>query len=122
MPLDLVTAVASVRPTFLFFSFVIMGALLLPGPSVWAQNTPCSGKKGGISHCEGDVFVCNDGSASGSKRSCPLYMGGGRSTSPATKPRAADSSCSCATGRYCTGARGGRYCITSTGSKRYARQ
>ena len=31
---------------------------------------PCSGKKGGISHCSGGKFVCNDGSISGSKKIC----------------------------------------------------
>ena len=37
-------------------------------------NTPCSGKKGGISHCTtGGKFVCNDGSVSKSKRTCSGY-------------------------------------------------
>jgi hypothetical protein len=31
---------------------------------------PCSGKKGGISHCSGGKFVCNDGSISKSKKTC----------------------------------------------------
>ncbi|KNX97659.1 hypothetical protein RQ88_20520, partial [Acinetobacter baumannii] len=31
---------------------------------------PCSGKKGGISHCDGSKFVCNDGSISASKKIC----------------------------------------------------
>lgn len=35
-----------------------------------ARNTPCSGKKGGISHCQGGKFVCNDGSISASKQRC----------------------------------------------------
>lgn len=38
----------------------------LSQPSL-AANKPCSGRKGGISHCAGDKFVCNDGSISGSK-------------------------------------------------------
>jgi endonuclease G len=38
--------------------------------TVQAQNAPCSGKKGGISHCDGARFVCNDGSFSRSKKSC----------------------------------------------------
>ncbi len=29
---------------------------------------PCSGKKGGASHCDGSKFVCNDGSISASKK------------------------------------------------------
>ncbi|WP_409438258.1 hypothetical protein [Scandinavium sp.] len=35
---------------------------------------PCSGSKGGISHCTSDgYFVCNDGSLSQSKRFCSGY-------------------------------------------------
>lgn len=37
-------------------------------------NTPCSGSKGGVNHCAGGRFVCNDGSVSASKRIC---SGGG---------------------------------------------
>ncbi len=35
-----------------------------------AVNTPCSGSKGGISHCDGAKFVCNDGTTSASTKSC----------------------------------------------------
>lgn len=35
-----------------------------------AANTPCSGKKGGVSHCSGSKFVCKDGSVSASKKTC----------------------------------------------------
>jgi hypothetical protein len=38
--------------------------------SVQARNTPCSGKKGGISHCSGEKFVCKNGTMSASKRKC----------------------------------------------------
>ncbi|MGM7368481.1 hypothetical protein GNY86_20310 [Acinetobacter baumannii] len=31
---------------------------------------PCSGKKGGVSHCDGSKFVFNDGSISASKKIC----------------------------------------------------
>jgi len=31
---------------------------------------PCSGKKGGVSHCSGGKFICNDGSVSQSKKVC----------------------------------------------------
>lgn len=31
---------------------------------------PCSGSKGGISHCDGSKFICNDGSTSASKKHC----------------------------------------------------
>ena len=38
--------------------------------SSWAANTPCSGKKGGINHCENGRFICNDNSVSQSKKVC----------------------------------------------------
>lgn len=33
-------------------------------------RAPCSGKKGGVSHCLGKFFVCKDGSTSQSKKVC----------------------------------------------------
>lgn len=33
-------------------------------------SQPCSGSKGGVSHCDGSKFVCKDGSISGSKKIC----------------------------------------------------
>lgn len=47
-------------------------ALMAGGLSAaaWAANTPCSGKKGGIAHCEEDRFRCNNGTLSASKKSC----------------------------------------------------
>lgn len=35
-----------------------------------ASNTPCSGMKGGISHCESGRFICKDGTVSQSKKVC----------------------------------------------------
>lgn len=35
-----------------------------------ARNYPCSGKKGGVSHCQNGKFICKDGSVSGSKKIC----------------------------------------------------
>lgn len=40
---------------------------------------PCSGSKGGISHCQGATFVCNDGSVSASKKNCSAVHGRGGS-------------------------------------------
>lgn len=46
-------------------------ALLLSLPLIaGATNTPCSGSKDGIGHCQGTRFVCHDGTISQSKRSC----------------------------------------------------
>lgn len=37
----------------------------------FARNYPCSGKKGGVSHCTADgKFMCNDGTISKSKKVC----------------------------------------------------
>ena len=49
--------------------------LLLPLFS-FAGGKPCSGKKAGISHCEGTQFVCNDGSSSKSAKDCSSYITG----------------------------------------------
>lgn len=43
-------------------SFIAMLAIALASTSAFARNTPCSGKKGGVSHCSGGKFICNDGS------------------------------------------------------------
>lgn len=43
-----------------------------------------------------------------------------KSNHPSPKPKVeAYSGCSCSSGRICIGPRGGRYCITSGGNKRY---
>ncbi|MGZ3766374.1 MAG: DNA/RNA non-specific endonuclease [Mucilaginibacter sp.] len=49
--------------------WIFMVVLILPFTTL-AQNTPCSGKKGGISHCDGSKFVCSNGSYSRSKKAC----------------------------------------------------
>lgn len=48
-------------------------ALAIVAAPAMAANKPCSGKKGGISHCSGDKFVCKDGSTSASKQKCSGY-------------------------------------------------
>lgn len=105
---------------------LIAALLLLTCFSAHAANYPCSGKKGGVSHCAGDTFVCNDGSVSGSKRSCSAEMGGGNSprqlfTQPQRNSSAAGD-CSCRSGNVCTGPRGGRYCMTDAGNKSYLKR
>ncbi len=42
---------------------------------VYPANKPCSGKKGGISHCAGEFFVCRDGTTSQSKKDCRSFGG-----------------------------------------------
>jgi hypothetical protein len=42
-----------------------------------AQNTPCSGKKGGVKSCTATGhFLCRDGSVSQSKKKCRRPQGG----------------------------------------------
>lgn len=85
-----------------------------------AANYPCSGKKGGVSHCEGATFVCNDGTASGSKLNCSAEQR--RTPGVANRPQGLignSGACPCSENRLCTGPRGGKYCITSTGKKNY---
>lgn len=51
---------------------MLCGAVLVISfnADISAQNKPCSGKKGGVSHCENGKFVCKDGSVSKSKKVC----------------------------------------------------
>lgn len=51
-------------------NLLVCASLFLPIIS-YAKNYPCSGKKGGVSHCSPDgKFVCNDGTKSKSKKIC----------------------------------------------------
>lgn len=91
-------------------------------PHAGAANTPCSGKKGGISHCQGKTFVCNDGSVSGSKKNCSAEMGV-MSLVPSEEMEAVGGKdCSCRSGSYCVGPRGGHYCLEDDGGKSYLRK
>jgi hypothetical protein len=66
--------------------------LSLAIPSItFAQNTPCSGKKGGISHCEGSKFVCNDGSHSQSKKDCSSVLGNSNQSNKSSVTEKTDS-------------------------------
>lgn len=55
---------------FITIALTIALFSLLSVNSASAQNTPCSGKKGGVSHCEDGKFICKDGSTSKSKKVC----------------------------------------------------
>jgi len=94
-----------------------------------AANYPCSGSKGGVSHCSGELFVCNDGSISGSKKVCtgPQGAGGGAvrnllAPQPPAGAGAGTGDCACRSGRICTGPRGGQYCLSDSGAKSYVRR
>lgn len=87
-------------------------------------NTPCSGRKGGIDRSQGDTFICRDGSVSASKNSCQATMRavGLLGTEAEEMHPSLTAECSCRGGNYCTGPRGGRYCMTDTGKKSYLRR
>lgn len=111
--------------TWIFRLCVVVSAVLGALPhGAMAANTPCSGSKGGIAGCDGDLFLCNDGSISGSKKSCAAYMGKGSTSSQARPQQMLDGSneCLCGTATFCTGPRGGVYCLTPAGKKSYVRQ
>ncbi|WP_228884126.1 hypothetical protein [Stenotrophomonas rhizophila] len=93
-------------------------ALGMASAAATAGNTPCSGRKGGVSHCAAGQFVCNDGSISASKKVCAA-AGGSSGARLAPLAPAAAGSCPCSSGRLCTGPRGGRYCLTPSGNKSY---
>lgn len=67
-----------------------------------AASTPCSGKKGGISHCEGSRFVCNDGSYSASTKDCAAYLGGLIDTPQKPTPILSDTPGKATTGQTIT--------------------
>lgn len=108
----------------------------------YATNTPCSGKKGGISHCDNGNFICNDGSMSASKRICSqqaMNQTGGKNpslsaassptpTAPlaSKQPRPSQEnttqSCPCDSANVCTGKRNGTYCTLPSGQKKYQKR
>ena len=51
-----------------------------------ATNYPCSQSKGGINYCEGEKFVCNDGSVSASKQKCSAVKFGTKDAPKPEKP------------------------------------
>jgi endonuclease G len=63
-------------------NLLLASLLLLPFTS-YAANLPCSGNKGGVNHCEGAKFICNDGTASSSTKDCSIERG---VTQPAVAP------------------------------------
>ena len=99
--------------------------VLVATATAHGQNYPCSGGKGGVSHCQGQTFVCNDGSVSRSKRNCSAdhptsrmlgVMGAGNRQ---MVPVQGQTACACRSGTYCTGPKGGRFCLTDNGRKSY---
>jgi hypothetical protein len=95
--------------------FLVLLLVSLSG-QVGAANYPCSGKKGEVARCDGELLVCNDGSISNSKRNCSAELGIER---PAVPRVTTGEQCACGSGALCTGPRGGIYCVTPSGNKSY---
>lgn len=95
-------------PGRLILCLAISTALALASLTALAANTRCSGSKGGIAGCDGDLFLCNDGSISGSKKSYSAYMGTAATPAARAQHILDDSGgCACGTSTFCTGPRGG---------------
>lgn len=58
------------KPRFLFVFLTTVLSVATLGDAAARGREPCSGSKGGISHCDGEQFVCKDGSYSQSKKIC----------------------------------------------------
>lgn len=54
----------------LWSALLISMFMMAPMMEANARNTPCSGKMGGVSHCQGGKFVCKNGKISQSKKVC----------------------------------------------------
>ena len=100
-------------------ALLLLAALVFIFPT-HAANKPCSGSKGGIAHCAGDKFVCNDGSISGSKKMCSI-PGSARGLMATPKTKSA-TGCDCRSGTFCTGPRGGTFCYSDSGKKSYVKK
>jgi endonuclease G len=70
----------------------ILIMFLLLTSTISYASSPCSGNKGGISHCDGSKFICNDGSLSASIKNCSVYMGEEESIAVSTKNTTAKNS------------------------------
>ncbi len=106
------------------YLLLALAMVAMTATSALGANTPCSGKKGGISHCAGPTFICNDGSVSASKRICSATGNDLRALSlkKTDEEESTGSACTCRSHQYCTGPRGGQYCFTDGGNKSYRRR
>lgn len=112
----------AIRARWLLSMWAVL--MILVPLSAHGANTPCSGRKGGVDRCQGETFICRDGSVSASKKSCSAIMGGvGLMSSPSQQMTPALSAdCSCRSGRFCVGPRGGHYCLSDSGKKSYLKK
>lgn len=104
---------------FIHYGTFALTVVLAFSAGALAANLPCSGKKRGIAGCQGETFVCNDGSISGSKKSCSAYMGtvGLLGRASENMKQTPNGVCNCRDGAYCVGPRGGKFCRTDSGER-----
>lgn len=102
--------------------YLLLAAAALIWSSAAAANYPCSGGKGGVARCNGALFICNDGSISGSKKNCSAELGVPALNLVSPKQAVQGGECSCRSNNICTGSRGGQYCLSDTGAKSYIRR
>ena len=69
------------RSARIFALIVAAAAVVAAGPSA-ARNTPCSGKKGGVVGCQGEKFLCRNGTLSKSKQTCSRAAAASESEDP----------------------------------------
>ncbi|MEE1953249.1 hypothetical protein ACTG2T_11080 [Aeromonas sp. 75A] len=74
------------NPKNIIIAMACAFTMLSTAPTFAKGREPCSGSKGGISHCDGELFVCNDGTYSASKKICSAshYGDEGQSASKKT--------------------------------------
>lgn len=77
-------------------ALLVVGVAVAAGPVRGNGRQPCDRGAGGVSHCQGDKFVCKDGRISGSKQKCTQAAG---ATGTAKAARAAGLACDGK--RYC---------------------
>lgn len=69
-------------------AYLLLLSLLIFGTSSQANGRqPCDRGAGGISHCSGGKFICNNGTVSRSKKVCAVGGDDEDFSTPAAKPK-----------------------------------
>lgn len=58
------------KKSFSILGFAVLAFALSTPAHAQRGNKICSGSKGGISHCSGGKYICNDGTASRTTKIC----------------------------------------------------
>jgi hypothetical protein len=120
--LTLLALLDCLPPKGAIMRIALLLAVLCFTATAYSANHPCSGSKGGVDHCVGEQFLCRDGSISASKRVCSAPDAGASPPTPKSVAPGSNGACSCRSGQYCTGPRGGTFCYSDSGKKSYLRK